>query len=251
LTQPHFTLVAGPPACGVLWEGVASRLAHHGLESRTLDLFAPAPADGSPEAMLSTLLDRLQEDDPSQTILVAHGTAVPLAWRAAARIDLAGLVLANGPVSRVDPVQRAQGKAPSIGPLGNALLHPRIFQRWLWSSAGLRRTVVNPYVMDRDTVVALSGPILETAAHRSALSRFFAGLADWVPEPPPLKVPTLLIWGDHDPLYDSSEADLARVALPHATQETIPGGQHFHPIERPWAMADAMASWNQDRLTTT
>lgn len=179
--------------------------------------------------------------DPTQAVLIAHGLAVPAVSRAAALLGpatLAGMVLSNGPITRLDPVTagwvRVAGAIPAI---------PKtLFARWLASSAGLRRAVANPYVMDRDTIAAICTPAFETVAHRSAVSAYLRSLAH-LPPFVPSGVPTLLAWGDDDPLYPLAEADAADVLLGGGRVQPIPGGRFGHPEERPWALADLVTAF--------
>lgn len=241
-------LVAGPPVSARLWKGVADRLRQHGLEPTAIELFDPPPPIPTVQALSARLAARF--DPASETIVVAHGTAVPVAWRAAVRARPAGLVLSNGPVHRLDPLTAALARAPR--PVVRFLLRPGVLERWLASSAGARRLVVNPYVMDRDTVVALVRPLVRTALHRRAVAAFLADLARVVGQPPPYGGPTLLVWGDADPLYPPYLPDEARRWLSCMRHLSIAGGQHFFPEERPWALADLIVEQlRAGRLTRT
>jgi pimeloyl-ACP methyl ester carboxylesterase len=235
-------LVAGPPVSARLWDGVADRLRQLGHDANTIELFDPAPADPSVPALAATLRAALAGHD--HPILVAHGTVLPVALAAAQGSDLGALVLTNGALGGLHPLTRALCAAARIpGVVSKVALHPRLWQRWLASSVGLRRAVVNPYVMDRDTVVALSAPYLQSGAHRRAVTQYLAELPAAVAEVPAPDVATLVLWGDEDPLQPMHVADSARRWLPRAVVEAVPGGQHLHPVERPWAFADALDAW--------
>ena len=232
-------LVAGPPASAGLWTHVVDRLQHHGLSARAVELFDPAPDDASVDGLARSLVASTTAED----VLVAHGTAVPVVLAAAALRSPRALVLTNGALGALDPFTRSLCRAAKLPGFVRTTLQPELWNRWLASSAGLRRTVVNPYVMDRDTVVALTEPYLTTLEHRRAVARFFAQLPASIVEPSPVSCDTLVLWGDEDPLYPAHIADTARQWLPEAAVQMIPGGQHHHPVERPWAMADAVAEW--------
>ena len=81
------------------------------------------------------------------------------------------------------------------------------------------------------------------------MARYLRSMAELPKEPPAWEGPTLLLWGDRDPLYSAAVADEARRWLPAAEHRAIPGGQHFHPVERPWFFADALAEWLGARVS--
>lgn len=233
-------LVAGPPASAALWKDVVPRFAYHGHRAQTLELWDPIPTDPTVTGLAKTVADAVQAagDD---VVLIAHGTAVPVARAAADRSPPRALVLCNGPIDQLDAVTAGVARAPAG--LASALLRPAVWNRWLASSAGLRRTVVNPYVMDRDTVVALTAPYTGSAAGRRAVAAFLADLRTAADRTGPDSVPTALVWGTDDPLYPPGVIDTARTRIPGLEVLEVPGGQHFHPLERPWWLADAVAEW--------
>ncbi len=243
-------LVAGPPGSAVLWSSVRARW-EGVLHAEAVELFEPVPADPTVQGLAQRLADRVASA-PRPLAVVAHGTAVPVALAAASLSPPARLVLSDGPIHRLDPFTRALAslcRVPRIA--ANTLLQPAFLERWLSSSAGLRRAVVNPYVMDRDTVVALLAPLVRTPQSRLALARFLGSLPEAVRSPHRFEGPTLLCWGELDPLYPIQMADEARRWLPRATTVSIPGGQHMHPEERPWEIADQVAAWLTREPTTT
>lgn len=185
------------------------------------------------------LADDLRRGPPCA--LVAHGLAVPVAVAAARIAPPARLVLSHGPISRLDPVTAALSRA-AAGPaaaLLAALLHPALSVPAMASSAGFRRLVVNPYVMDRDIIATIARPSLQQPAWRAALVRFLASLQT-LPDPADLACPITLIWGDADPLYPSSEADDLDARYGGGHHVRVPGAQHFLIEEHPWAFADAL-----------
>lgn len=169
-------------------------------------------------------------------VLVGHGLAVPAVTRAAelAGPNLRHLALSNGPITRLDPFTRAFLRA---GPAVSAVLHPALFLRWLASSAGLRRAVCNPYIMDRDTIDAICRPLVASPGGRAAVAAYLRALCP-LPTFVAPRVPTTLAWGDDDPLYPLAEADTADAIVGGGRVRAIPGGRYVHPEERPWALAD-------------
>lgn len=243
-------LLSGPPFSGQLWRGVRDRWAGR-MRAEVFELLDPVPEDPSVDGLATRVAAALSAAR-GPVGLVAHGTAVPVAIRAAVRARPAALVLSDGPVTRLDPVLALVAASCRLPRLSAAtLLRPAFFERWLSSSLGLRRAVVNPYVMDRDTVVALVDPLVRAPRTRLALARFLASLPDAVRSTPRYEGPTLLCWGEMDRLYPAYMADEARAILPGAVHDAIPGGQHMHPEERPWELADRVLAWLGGSLTTT
>jgi hypothetical protein len=176
-------------------------------------------------------------------VLVAHGLAVPAAIHAAQLRRPAALVLANGPLWRLDRVTAALASAARAWPrtFPAVVLRPGPWLAWLASSAGLRRTVSNPYAMDHDRVAAIAGGLVSTSGYRRALSAYLASLAGGLPDPTRSGPPTWLLWGDDDTLYPASDADRLDAALGGGRHVRVPGGRYFYPEERPWLLADFAA----------
>ena len=242
--MPTFRLLAGPPASAFLWTEVLRRLRSLGHEAEAIELLEGAPTPATVLGLAQGLLDRKAVG--SGEVLVAHGLAVPVARAVAARCALGGLVLSNGPLHGLDSVSRALQRLP--GASLRMLMRPIFSQAILASSLGLRRTVINPYVMDRDTVVMLTAPWAGSAAGRRAAAELLADLPGEAPNAALGGVRTLLLWGDEDPLYPPFVADRMATEHPAVERRTIPGGDHFHPLERPWAFADLLAEvWPVER----
>ena len=176
-------LVAGPPVSAPLWDDVVRRMESTGHPVQTVDLFDPVPSDPTVSG-LAERLSRSVEAIKGPVVLVGHGTAIPVAWKTAEKSELHGLVLTNGPMTRLDPFLATFCRlASSPRFLASTLLQPNLLQRWLASSAGLRRTVVNPYVMDRDMVVAVSETYLKSKESRMAVAGFLNDLPNALQEP--------------------------------------------------------------------
>ena len=161
----------------------------------------PTPADPTVDGLAQRLMEEILGTEGEVT--VAHGTALPIARAAAARTPVAGLVLTNGPVEELDPATRTLARlARSPRALAATLLQPAAWTRWLASSAGCAGTVVNPYVMDRDTVVARP-PYTASAAHRESAARFLRDSAA-LRSRMRLRRTGPRCGGDEDPLYPAS-----------------------------------------------
>jgi len=243
VTAPNIRFLTGPPFDRAFFRPVIERLG----AGAAFSVIDPEASEGGWQHAAARMAEMCATE---RTVLVAHGLAVPAAIGAALRCPPAALVLVNGPVRSLDPITAGLSAASATPVLNRALgeigLRPGLWLRWLRSSAGLRRAVVNPYVMDRDTVAALCGPLVETAPGRRAVVSWFASLRQ-LPDVRGLTCPVLLLWGDADPLYPPGEAAFVEAALEGASHVAIPGGQFAHPEERPWELADRLGAWLQDR----
>jgi pimeloyl-ACP methyl ester carboxylesterase len=113
----------------------------------------------------------------------------------------------------------------------------------LASSAVLRRTVVNPYVMDRDIVAMLSGPLVATRAHRRAVTQYLASISGMgAPWPSPL-CRTLLAWSAENLLYPIPRDASWCLSGADVTAISLPGAAWFAIEEHPWEVADAVLAW--------
>ena len=231
-------LLAGPPFGPRFWDGVIARLEKHGHQAVSLNPFKNV---GMFEDVVTEISKELMDTD----VLVAHGSAVPAALAVAADRKLKALVLSNGPTDKADMFTRTFSKLPII--LRKLIMKPPWFFRFLKSSAGLRRLVVNPYVMDHDTVVTVCSTLDSGGGELQNYARYLGVFSDNLPPKKSLAEAHILIWGDSDVLYPNSEADLLSSILKNARHIEIPGGKHLHPIERPWAMADAIDSSIESR----
>lgn len=232
-------LLSAPPFGPALWDGVRARLEER-FAVRSLDLVDPGE-DFSIPAARTRLQARLGEEAPG--LLVGHGLAVPYLLAFAPTLPLRGLVLCNGPIGPLHPLLAGASALARPGSVLEPLLRPELAIPALASSLGLRRAVRNPYVMDRDTVVAVCGPALSGVRPRRALRELLAGLPEVAGSTVPLSSPLLLIWGDEDRLHPASCVDLARLRAPALRHHRVAGGRLLHPVERPWETAEAIERW--------
>ena len=134
---------------------------------------------------LGQVAERLSTLIEPDTILIAQGWAVPLAKKIAQCKSLGGLCLIDGSNNGLGStlgviasmVRRMPGLMTHVG------FHLSVFVTLAASSLGLRRAVINPYIMNRDIVAMLSAPTMATTARRRALVEYLASLdetpADW------------------------------------------------------------------------
>jgi len=235
--------ISAPPFGCFLWEGVEERCTKSGLIFHTIDCAGTLLKDGSPETMANKVAQAVAEAQ-HPVLLLAHGTGVPVAIMASHLTAPMGMVLSNGPMHSTHSAYRMLSwcsqwpKLLALGPL-----RPFFWHNWMGSSVGLRRLVVNPYVMDRDTTVALLAPAIRTPPLRKQTATFLKHLPKSVEQAPPIQAPTLLAWGDNDPLTKNVFVNSIANKSDWISHISIAGGQHLHPIERPWALADIVADF--------
>lgn len=166
--------LAGPPVSSLLFRGVQERMA----PQRTLAVdFVPGKC-GEDLKEMAAALGRLCETEDVQ-MLVAHGLAVPLAL-AAGGGGVHTIVISNGPTSKLDPVSAFLSRCPAVV-LEKLVFNPSFSNTWLASSVGLRRTVANPYVMDRETVEGLTQDVLKDSNSRAQAAVWLRGLPGILP----------------------------------------------------------------------
>lgn len=179
-------------------------------------------------------------------VVVAHGLAVPMALQIARGVEPLLVIASNGPISRLDNATRTIARLSSFPMVSSALaqlaLLPIPWLAALRSSVALRRTVNNPYAMDRDTVAAICGPTVATRADRARLVAAYAALSRLaLPQALP-RCPVHALWGDNDRLYPTYELDLLTSMRMDVEVQLVPGGRFLHVIEQPWCFADAVAA---------
>jgi pimeloyl-ACP methyl ester carboxylesterase len=58
-----------------------------------------------------------------------------------------------------------------------------------------------------------------------------------------LRIPTLLIWGEHDLIASRARAGALQALLPDAQLRLIPGSGHLPQQERPAELVDALVQF--------
>lgn len=173
-------------------------------------------------------------------------------WYALARPERArGLVMLGSvpllPHARVPAGLRLMA-TPLVGPALNRTVRPnrRMLVRLL-SSAGERDTIVrHPDLLDslvdaaRDPVAAAAN----TAEFRALLSPFGtrAALRFRPDELRRVGVPTLMIWGDRDPVVSVAAAREAAALIPDARLEVLPAG-HVPQLGHPARVAELLTGF--------
>lgn len=225
-------LIAGPPFGPGLYDEVIARLRQNGLDASTLDPFATS---GTIKDMISCIQEKVGSGD----VMVAHGSAVPLVAAATNQHCVKALYLSNGPINHLDPAMTFFSKPPKW--IRKAMLQPLWLLPAFRSSAGLRRLVVNPYVMDHDTIVRVCKPLKESPAHRKNYAAYMGEIQGMLPISQPTAEKIYLIWANSDLLYPTHQASRILSEWQNAQAIEIEGAKHLHPIESPWALADIIS----------
>jgi pimeloyl-ACP methyl ester carboxylesterase len=246
-TGPAVVLLHGIPGSAASWAPVARLLAadHRvlvpdllgfGTSSRQTDL-ATLHARGQAEA-----LDRaLDELGIERAVMVGHDFGGPVAVLVhAARSDrVSGLVLAatNAFPDTPIPFPIVGVTWPVIGPLVARVLFSRPSLRMMVRQA----VVARPIPVDVDAAVGDRG---QTRAIRDIFAGSLRRLAElYQPveaELARVRVPTRVLWGDHDPFFSVSQGERLAAAISGATFQVVPDAGHFLPEERPDEVAAAI-----------
>ena len=216
-------LLNGPPFSPLFWEKVQERLSKYEQESICVNWIEHS---GKFEKLMPFLLKTCKQNKCTQ--VVAHGLAVPLALELAQMKPELKITLSNGPTDH-HRLFSLLSKLPKI------VLHPSLSLPSLASSIAFRRLVINPYVMNRDTIALLSKDILDNPKTRQHIQEYLKELQNWKAPKNLTSQEISLIWGTEDFLFPTPKPDQTSFK---ASLQLIGGGAHFHPVERPWAMAD-------------
>lgn len=227
-------LLNGPPFSPKFWEKTQERLSKHGLQSTCINWIEHS---GKIEKLEIFLLEKIKEHQ--YKTIVAHGLAVPLALQLASKTSNLHFILSNGPLS-------SSKMASLLSKIPAATLHPRIALPILSSSFAFRRLVINPYVMNRDTIATLSKDLLDDATTRKNIHQYFKDLQNWKQPKNLTGQEVSLIWGTSDFLYPPPKNNLFS---PNSSPILIQGGAHFHPIERPWTIADQIQKLTMTKMS--
>ena len=229
-------LTAGIPFDGSFWTKVQDRLGEHNRESTTWTLCKKGGSLGEQIQDLKTVLLEHNIDT-----VVAHGLSVPVAIEACHIVGNRRLIVSNGLLTaKVGFIRWILPRLQQLPcTLTRQLLRPSLSLPILASSAAFRRLVINPYVMDRNTLTQLTEEILSNPNYRKNIGSYISSLETWKVRAP-TETSVFAIWGDHDLLFPIEQLDATQqlLKIPNRNIHRIEGGAHFHPIERPWSIAD-------------
>jgi len=237
---PAVILVHGYPLDGAMWSGVARALSSQfrvlkpDLPGRgNTEADAPAGIDGYAD-FLATIVDSLEE--PVGIAGFSFGGYISLALlkrrpervRAIALVDSrAGADDDAGRAKRDETIAavRANGLAPVLEAMPAKLLSPE----------GLARADLLERVQ---RIISRQKP--ETVEADLAAMRDRPDSTGFLPE---IGIPALVVVGERDVLTPPADSEAMAAAIPGAKLVTIPGAGHLAPMERPKAVAGALAEF--------
>jgi pimeloyl-ACP methyl ester carboxylesterase len=251
-TQAHYRVSGeGPPV--LLLHGIGRTLEdwteqHHRLADRhrvySLDLagFGSSQRLSGPctlpafAGFVTDFLDAVAEPGPVAIMGNSLGGAVALATAASAPERVSALVLANsaGFGKEVTLVLRLL----TIRPLGRLLLRPsrkncRRTERALYFDGRFVTDERVEHALRAGSVPGSAQVFLETASALGNLRGISPGWrGDLLAKVAPLRIPTLVVWGDRDLVLPPAHLEQARQALPHARTHLFADTGHMPQIER-------------------
>lgn len=209
---------------------------HVRFQAVTLPGFSTSPRDRS-LTTVSDYADRLADlFEPSERppVVLGHGIGGSFALDLAARRPevMSGLIL-HAPVganldTRLFPRIMS---TPAVRALAKRLIAARL-PRPLW------RRVFFPHGAPRH--------VLDTFFDEYRTCEAFGQMFDiispaWFRQLPPVQgVPTAVVWGEHDRVLRSGQADVIHTKVPEAEVIVQPGWDHFPMIEQPEEYTDAI-----------
>ena len=212
---------------------------------------APKPDDGAyrPADLAALVESLLQELDLNRVTLVGHSLGGGVALLTALRlIDrkrscLARLVLvASAAYPQRLPPFVAFARRPR---LSTAVL--RLVGAHRVIRMALRSIVFDEHSVTEDMVVAYGDPLRTRDGLRAALDAGRVILPDDIDELsarfPEIRVPSLVMWGDHDRVVPISVGRRLAAALPHARLVVLERCGHLVPEERPDASLAALEAF--------
>lgn len=247
-TEPPLHIVAvhgnggGASRFARMVDAVGERAHVHAI---TLPGFSTTPRDPALETV-SDYGDRLAElmaPLPTPRVVLGHGIGGSFALDLAARrpATMAGLIL-HAPVganldTRLFPRVMSTRPVRALAKRLIAARLPRPLWRRLFFPHGAPREVLDEFFDEYRTCEAF-GQMFEIIS------------PSWFDQLPPVdRVPTVLLWGEHDRVLRSGQADVIRSKVPHAEVIVQAGWDHFPMIEQPQEYADAIVAMAR-RLVT-
>jgi pimeloyl-ACP methyl ester carboxylesterase len=243
---PPVVLVHGMVNSSRHWSAVAERLAERHLVIAP-DLIghgdsATPRGDYSLGAHASVIRDLLSALGIERATMVGHslggGIAMVFFWQFPERVERLALVSSGGLGDEVSPLLRSAA-LPGASALISLACHPRLISLLARSSNVQVRAVARALrpletAGGREAFLQSLRAVIDRHGQRvSATDRLYL-LRD---------MPTLVAWGDRDRTIPAEHGRAAQRLIPNSRFVTIEGAAHFPHLERPEALADALADF--------
>lgn len=250
--DPPLVLVHGFGAHAHFWRHWVPHLAAR-HRTHVIDLLgageSPIPPDGdlSPQGQARAVATLIRDLAGPPPVLIGHSLGAGISLLAtillreeAPRIRLPGLVLVSGAVlAQRLPPYLTLARTPGLRRLLALAAPPRPLLR-----LGLRGIVHRPSCIDREMIDGYRAPF-RTPARRRAFLRA-AGQIDMAAAEalarrlPEIEVPTLLLWGEEDPVVPVALGRRLAGELRDARLVVLPGVGHLPPEEDPERSVEAV-----------
>lgn len=229
--------IPSPPFGANYWTSVCKRLETKQLQTKIVTPLSTA----SGLAQATRTMDDALSSCEDNVVLLTHGAMLSLAMALTSHPKIKGIVLSNGSVSKASPWAKLGRSIPTS--FLKMVLQPNISAQLFSSSLGMRRWVVNPYVMNHDMVVRVCEEFINNSQYKSNCLKWLGN--NDIPLKPTAneKTPCLSIWGTHDIFHPLSERQAIDLLFSNHTAVDVPGGRYLHGLERPWETADHIAQW--------
>lgn len=254
---PTILLVHGIGASSTSWEPVFDLLADRGAEVIAVDLpghgrSSKERGDYSLGALACTLRDLLDHLGVERCVLVGHslggGVALQFTYQFPQRVERLVLVASGGLGAETFPLLRAASLpgAEFVLPL---LTNWRTLRLMGWLGKGLSAIGIRPEALSEQAVTTLQE--LNDPQSRMAFLATLRGVVDVSGQrvsavsklPLAAHIPTLLIWGDRDPIIPMEHGRQANEALPSSQFVVFAGSGHEPHRYDPERFADLVATF--------
>jgi len=237
---PVLLLIHGVGSTSATWDTVVPLLVEAGVHVLRVDLpghggSGKGRGDYSLGAIASTLRDLLDALGHQRAVLVGHslggGVALQFAYQFPQRCR--GLVLvASGGLGRDASLPLRAASLPGSELVLPLITHERVLTGMTWLGHALAGVGIRPHVLADDAVNAmreLADPEVRRAflaTLRSVVDRSGQRVSALSKLPATAHIPTLIVWGDQDPILPIQHGHDAKALIPTSRLVVFPGAGH-------------------------
>lgn len=193
------------------------------------------------EGQARRLEEALRNAGAKRPLLVGHDFGGPVALRLLMRSpeNYSGLVLAatNTFTDTPIPFPLSLVTSPSLGSWFTTILFSRTSLSGMCRFGARKRRVNVPSAVG-DRAQSLAIRIIFSGSLQK-LQELYRPIEEALSQ---IRIPVLVLWGDHDPFFPISQAERTAAAIPGAKVQIFPGCGHFLPEEEPETFASVIAA---------